>query len=147
MSSYVESNLLPGEVIIQTGSVHGFYKFSYVLLIILAIFILQTQIALFGILLIIIGIYKISFLSTVEIVLTNKRLIYKTGVVARNIFELQLEKVESAVINQTIFQRIIGAWILVVSGTGWHNKPINLLANPTSFRSAVYQEVENNKKG
>jgi len=51
--------------------------------------------------------YQLLFILTTEIVVTNKRVLYKTGVIARNVFELQLNKVESARLNQTVFQRII----------------------------------------
>lgn len=86
--------------------------------------------------------YKLLYFITTEIAVTDSRIVYKTGVIARNVFELQLQKIESARLDQTIFQRIIGAWTLIVSGTWGHNKPIQFLSQPTKMRTIIYEEIE-----
>lgn len=86
--------------------------------------------------------YKILYFITAEIAVTNKRVIYKTGVIARNVFELQLEKVESAKLEQTVLQRIIWAGTLIISGTGGHNKPIEYLSKPVQMKTIIYEEIE-----
>jgi len=86
--------------------------------------------------------YKLLYFITTEIAVTDSRIVYKTGVIARNVFELQLQKVESARLDQTIFQRIIWAGTLIVSGTWGHNKPIQFLSQPTKMRTIIYKEIE-----
>lgn len=146
---YIESNLLPNETITYEGKVHWFYTFIMIIGLILWIFVLIPWIQawwpmwIIGFSIIIAFTYQLLFIVTTEIAVTNKRVIYKTWVIARNVFELQLTKVESARLDQSIFQRIIWAWTLIVSWTWWHNKPIQYLAKPTDMRTIIYEEIEN----
>lgn len=149
--SYIRNNILPNENIIFSWKIHWFYSFiSYIWIVFWVLFLvawLQAKWPMWVIWFWIICVftYNILFINTSEIVVTNKRVVYKTWVISRDVFELQLSKVESAKLNQTIFQRIIWAGTLIVSGTGWHSKPIINLARPTDLRTFIYQEIENNK--
>ncbi len=148
--SYVENNLLPNEVINYNWSVHSFYTTMMVIWLSIGIILFISWVQawwfmwMIGFSVIIAFLYKILYILTTEIVVTNRRVLYKTGVIARNIFELQLNKVESARLDQTVFQRIIWAGTLIVSWTWWHNKPIEYLAKPTDMKTIIYQEIENN---
>jgi len=148
---YIEENLLPNEEIIYKGKVHWFYLFMMILgfLFWFIIFIFWDKQTLlnfiFGFAIMISFLYQILFILTTEIAVTTKRIIYKTWIIARDIFELQLEKVESARIEQSIFQRIIKAGTLIVSWTWWHNKPILYLENPIEMRNFIYKKIEENK--
>ena len=146
--SYIENNLLPSELVTYEWKIHTFYIFIMSLWVLLGILLLIPWAQagggmwMIGFALILPFGYKILYFLTTEIAVTNKRVIYKTGVIARNVFELQLSKVESARLDQTIFQRIIWAWTLIVSGTWWHNKPIEFLSRPTDMRTIIYEEIE-----
>jgi len=146
--SYLENNLLPNEVVSYEWEVHWLYTLFMVLGLILWVLLMIPWIQawwgmwLMGFAVVLVFLYQIIFILTTEIAVTNKRVIYKTWIIARDIFELQLTKVESARLEQTIFQRIIGAWTLIISWTWWHNKPIQCLAKPTSMRTVIYEEIE-----
>ncbi len=148
--SYVENNLLPNEIINYEWKVHSFYTFMMSVGIFIGLIFMIAWIQAwwpmwffwFGIM--IVFLYQLLFILTTEIVVTNKRVLYKTWVIARNVFELQLNKVESARLDQSIFQRIIWAWTLIISWTWWHNKPIQWLASPVDMKTIIYQEIENN---
>ncbi len=147
---YVESNLLDNESIIYKGKIHDFYifvmwigVFLWLLLFILWVFS-KTEIWALWLFIIVVFLYKLFFFLTIEIVLTNKRILYKTGIIARQVFELQLNKVESARLDQTIFERIIWAWTLVISWTWWHGKPMENLSKPLDIRTLIYQQIEVN---
>lgn len=148
--SYVSENLLPSETIEFEWKIHSYYTFinmiwlSICLLFLLIGFKWWVFVIATGLFFICIFGYNILYINAIEIVITNKRVIYKTWVIWRDIFELQLSKVESARLDQTIFQRIIWAWTLVISWTGWHNKPIYNLANPTDIKNYVYNQIEKN---
>lgn len=142
--SYAYDNLLPDEKFAYQGRVHGFYIWVLIFFLIIG-FLLLIPGGFFipsALLMIVVFGYNLLFLLKTEIVVTNKRVIYKTGIIARNVFELQLNKVESAHLDQSIFQRIIWAGTLIVSGTGWHNKPIEYLAKPSEMKSVIYEKIE-----
>ncbi|MDD3144764.1 MAG: PH domain-containing protein [Candidatus Gracilibacteria bacterium] len=147
--SYIQDNLLPSEKIKYEGKVHSFYIFimSFLAFIGFLFFFggIKSGTWFMGFAIIIPTLYHVFYMVTTEIAVTNKRVLYKTGIIARNIFELQLDKTESATLDQTIFQRIIGAGTLVVNGTGGHNKPIQYLANPSEMRTIIYSEIEESK--
>lgn len=148
--TYVEDNLLSNEVINYEWKVHSFYIFLMWIWVFLGFLFIIPFFSWwheFNLILwwwiMLWFIYKILYILTTEIVVTNKRVLYKTWFISRNVFELQLSKVESAVLNQTIFERIIWAWTLVVSWTWWHNKPIVNLAKPIEMRTIIYTKIEN----
>ena len=145
---YIDKNLLSWEDIIYEWSIHMFYKFLMCIGICFWILMLISLIQawgtmwLIGIAIICPFAYKLLYFITTDIAVTNKRVIYKTGIIARNVFELQIEKVESARLDQSIFQRIIRAGTLIVSWTWGHSKPIEYLWSPVEMRSAVYTQIQ-----
>ncbi len=144
--SYAKNNLLDNEIIVYEWKIHKIYLFFMLIWFLLGIKILLAWTdfySFFGLWVVLMFIYQILYILTTEIVATNKRVLYKTWVISRNVFELQLNKVESAILNQTIFERIIWAWTLVISWTWWHNKPIVNLANPIKMRNIIYKSIEN----
>lgn len=147
--SYVKNNLVLYEQIIHFWKIHWFYVFICILCVavwlvcffiwiiweyLLAIWWGFTFIVFFG--------YKIISFASMEIALTDKRIIYKSWIISRNVFELPLEKVESIVLDQSIFQRIIWAWTLVVHWIWGQRKAMRLLHNPIEMRRMIYEEIE-----
>ena len=55
---------------------------------------------------------------TTEVVVTNWRLIYKTGLIRRTAIDLPHNKVETVALHQSIPGRLLGFGTLVVHGTG-----------------------------
>jgi len=126
--TYLEENLLQNEILYYRWKVHNFYLYIMGLWIFLWIYLFFPLFTEWHILNGIIGggiilffIYKIIYIKKTEIVVTDKRVLYKTWVISRNIFELQLNKVESAILDQNIFQRMIWAGTLIISWTWWNN--------------------------
>ncbi len=144
--SYILDNLLQNERINYEWKVHGFYTWIMFIGVIIWFLITISWWWFFGVVIIIPFLYQILFIMTTEIVVTDKRILYKTWVIARDVFELQLNKVESASLNQGIFQRMIWAWTLVISWTWWNNRPIKLLADPNEMKAVIYNEIEKNNK-
>jgi uncharacterized membrane protein YdbT with pleckstrin-like domain len=57
-------------------------------------------------------------LMTTEIVITNYRLVYKTGWIARNTQEVSLANIEEMTLTQSVWGRLLGYGKLVIRGTG-----------------------------
>ena len=64
------------------------------------------------------GIYPYLISKFSEFGITNKRLTIKTGFLSRKTLELNLSKIESVNVNQSIFGRILGYGSIGVIGTG-----------------------------
>jgi uncharacterized membrane protein YdbT with pleckstrin-like domain len=80
--------------------------------------------------------------ATSEFAVTNRRVIIKVGLVSRKTVELNLEKVESIGVEQTILGRILGYGAIVVVGTGGTKEPFPRIADPMGFRRAVNEATE-----
>lgn len=80
--------------------------------------------------------------ATSEFAVTNRRVIIKVGLVSRRTVELNLEKVESIGVEQTILGRIFGYGTIVVVGTGGTKEPFPRIADPMGFRRAVNVATE-----
>src|SRR3954470_9954798 len=77
-----------------------------------------------------------------EFAITNKRIIIKEGLISRLSLEINILKVESVAVQQTILGRILGYGNMIVRGTGGTNEPFINIANPLEFRRR-FQELAN----
>jgi len=74
---------------------------------------------------------------TTEIAVTNKRLIYKEGFISRRTMEMNMDKIESVDVNQTILGRIFDYGTILVRGTGSGLEPLKGIDAPIELRNAV----------
>jgi uncharacterized membrane protein YdbT with pleckstrin-like domain len=121
---YVESNLLKGETVVYRGRLHWI------------IFVLPGLLCL-----VIIGIIPLIAAlirnATSEFAVTNRRVIVKVGLVERRTLEINLAKVESIGVDQTLWGRLFDYGTIVVVGTGGTREPFESIADPLGFRRAV----------
>jgi len=71
---------------------------------------------------------------TTEIAITNKHVITKPGIIARNGTQLMLEKCESCTLQQSVLGRILNYGSIVVSGAGDTNAVIPGISSPMTFQ-------------
>jgi uncharacterized membrane protein YdbT with pleckstrin-like domain len=77
---------------------------------------------------------------TGEFAITNKRIIIKTGLISRKTFEMNLAKIESVNVDQSILGRILGYGNITIIGTGGSREHLWRIKNPLKFRK-MFQEV------
>lgn len=77
-----------------------------------------------------------------EFAVTNHRVIYKTGLLARHTLEMNRSKVESVDVDQSILGRFLDYGTVIVRGTGGSLEPISHIADPLSFRSHITTGVQ-----
>lgn len=128
MSSYVENSLIKDEEIIYTAHL------SLVPIIIWSLITLPF--AGLGILIFILG--YITYLTT-ELAFTNKRIIFKEGLIRRTSIELNINKVESIQVDQGILGRILNYGSLRFAGAGNPQAPIPRISAPMAFRRAFME--------
>jgi uncharacterized membrane protein YdbT with pleckstrin-like domain len=80
--------------------------------------------------------------NATEMAVTNRRILIKSGIMSRRTIELLLSRVESIVITEPFFGRMLGYGTVVVRGTGGTPEPFTLIANPTEFRRHVQEQIE-----
>ena len=80
--------------------------------------------------------------NAMEMALTNRRVVIKTGVMARSTTEMPLAKVESIQVNEPVLGRMLGYGTILVIGTGGTSEPFDQVANPLEFRRQVQQQIE-----
>ena len=75
-------------------------------------------------------------LST-EIIVTDRRIIVKTGLIGRRSIEMNLDKVESVLVDQGIFGRVLDFGTLIIRGVGSGLEPVTNVAAPLEFHRHV----------
>jgi uncharacterized membrane protein YdbT with pleckstrin-like domain len=72
-----------------------------------------------------------------EMAITNRRVIFKEGLVARRTFEMNMDKIESVDVLQSIWGRIFGYGTIIVRGVGSGMEPLKGISAPIEFRNQV----------
>jgi uncharacterized membrane protein YdbT with pleckstrin-like domain len=75
-------------------------------------------------------------LST-EIAVTDRRIIYKRGLIQRHTIEINMDKVESVDVDQSILGRLFDYGTITVRGTGEGIEPLRNISTPIALRNAV----------
>lgn len=150
---YVSRVLQPGETVVYATRLHWLIYGRAVVLVIIAVALaigtslvadkpnvnlaLWIAAAIFALLALSSGLRAFLRRTTTELAVTDHRVIYKTGLLARHTLEMNRSKVESVDVDQTIPGRIFGYGTIIVRGTGGSLEPIRHIADPLSFRSHI----------
>ena len=149
---YVEQVLQPGETVIYATSLHWLVYMRAILLALLAVaclvaandlpdpsvrLVLAIAAVVIGLLAILSALSALIRRATTELAVTDRRVIYKTGIFQRHSMEMNRSKVETVGVNQSILGRILGYGTVIVRGTGGSFEPIPFIGEPLSFRSHI----------
>ena len=72
-----------------------------------------------------------------EISVTTHRVIYKTGFVRRHTVEMNMDKVETVDVDQSLMGRLLGFGTITVRGTGQSIESLRRIAHPLQLRNAI----------
>ena len=72
-----------------------------------------------------------------EIAVTNRRVIYKKGFIQRETNEMNMDKVESVKIDQSIFGRMFDFGNVTILGTGEGFNTLRTIASPIELRNSI----------
>jgi uncharacterized membrane protein YdbT with pleckstrin-like domain len=148
--SYVDRVLQPGEILRYRGTVHWVTYLPAMALFLIAaagaVFAgtdprdRVAGLALAGLGL---GLGILSFLpawfrrATTEIAVTDRRVIFKRGFIARRSFEMHMDKVESVDVIQGVLGRILDYGDVIIHGTGADQEPLRRVQSPLTLRNAI----------
>lgn len=82
----------------------------------------------------------IKYLAT-EYVMTNRRMIVKTGLIRRNSFEIFLNRIESIQVDQSVFGRIMDYGTIVIGGVGGSKDTFFYIPSPLALRQKVQEHL------
>jgi uncharacterized membrane protein YdbT with pleckstrin-like domain len=151
---YVERVLQPGERVIYVTSLHWLIYSRPIILLLAAalcligssfvaaeqtnaILALRAAGALLAAAALVFWVRALIRRATTELAITDRRVIYKSGVLRRHTIEINRSKVETVGVDQSIPGRIMGYGTVVVRGTGGSFEPIPMIGDPLTFRSHI----------
>lgn len=123
MGSYVNDHLIKDEQVIYETQYHWtlFLTLPSILTLTIAAWIKQ---------------------SSDEFVITNKRLVIKTGFISRKTVELNLNKVESIQVEQNVWGRMFGYGTILLHGTGETSETFSRIDDPLEFRRKFQEQYD-----
>ena len=146
--SYIQNNLQAGEEIKYKADIHWYIFVLPAVLLLLGAFLSSAQtsfIYYIGLLLLLLGLFqlikRVLLKMGAEYVITNKKVILKSGILSRDALELILSKCEGLRINQSVMGRILGFGSIVVT-TGGATNQFNFIANPMKFRNEINAQIQ-----
>jgi Bacterial PH domain len=150
---YAEKVLQPGETIAYRARLHWIVYLGGIVLVVAAVILALLAVALPGgdavrlglmlaaLIALFLGLFQMLrawfVVANTEIIVTNRRLIYKTGFIARDTVEMNLDKVESVLVEQTLLGRMLNFGRVVVRGVGSGLEPIDRIAAPLELHRNI----------
>jgi uncharacterized membrane protein YdbT with pleckstrin-like domain len=148
---YVTRVLQPGESVVHVSRIHPIIFLPAILWFVAALVLFIAALSLIGdwricgealavfavIFGLAAGIPALIRRATTELAVSDRRVIYKSGVFARHTLEINRSKVESVDVDQSILGRILGFGTIIVRGTGGSLEPIRMISDPLTFRSHI----------
>lgn len=148
--SYVDSQLLPNEVVRYRARLHR-SLFAVPLLFgalaLATIFLAMGQHPFWWVVLAFAILGAATFgwswmkYATSEFAVTDKRVIIKIGWIRRRTLETMLAKVEGIGVDQSLSGRLFGLGTIVVTGTGGTKEEFDRIADPLEFRRQVQAAI------
>jgi uncharacterized membrane protein YdbT with pleckstrin-like domain len=127
--AYLDESLAPGESIVARFRLHWTAKWRLIVYLLLAIPTLG--IALLA------ALYEWIRLRSIEMGVTNRRVVRKTGIVSRETEELRLASIETIDLRQSAWGRMLGYGDVVLTGRGESAMIFSRVAEPIEAKRAI----------
>src|SRR4029077_994440 len=145
---YISKVLRPDEKLLATGKLHWiFYRLAIVsmLVAVLLWFIIgeaapilrTTAFVLFAGLAILVAIQEWLEHWVTAISVTDRRVIYKTGLVRRQTAEMNMDKIESVKVDQSLLGRLLNYGSIDIRGTGEGMGHLDYISSPILLRNSI----------
>lgn len=125
--SYLDESLAPGEVVVARFALHWTAKGR----LILGIVLIPLVVGIF------ITIYEWLRLRSIELGVTNRRVVRKTGIMSRETEELRLSAIETVDLHQTTWGRMLGFGDVRVTGRGESSMLLWRVTDPIGVKRAI----------
>jgi uncharacterized membrane protein YdbT with pleckstrin-like domain len=150
MGRYIDDILQPGEKIVFSGTIHWIIYLPGMAVMLVAVLCLTrfsnsapaglfwliaaAMLAVIGMF----GILRAWFRRwTTEIDVTDRRVVYKHGFIRRHTVEMNMDKIESVDVDQSVLGRLFDFGDITIRGTGVGIEPLHRIGAPLEFRNHV----------
>jgi uncharacterized membrane protein YdbT with pleckstrin-like domain len=152
MGRYIEEILQPGEKVLYSTTIHWIVYAPAIVAwaVAVAFFALQRGTVTEGLNILWLTLSAVSALIalfwtlrawfqrwTNETDVTSFRVVHKEGFIQRRTFEMNLDKVESVDVVQSIPGRVFGYGDVLIRGVGEGDKDIKMIGSPLQFRNHI----------
>lgn len=127
--SYIEESLSEGEKVVRVFKQHWITRIPLALWILLSI-------PTFGLALPV-AVYEWLRLRTLEFGVTNKRVIFKQGIISRRTEEMKLGSIETVEIDQGVWGRMLGFGDIRVTGKGLSDVLFRRIDDPMEVKRGI----------
>jgi uncharacterized membrane protein YdbT with pleckstrin-like domain len=150
--AYYTRVLQPDERVLAIGQLHWTIYTRALLVVVLALAILvgslwvqdtqtQTYVQLVAAGIGIIGLIMATAIAvrrhTTEIVVTDRRVIFKRGFLSRYTIEMNVSKIETVDVQQGLLARMLDYGTVIIRGTGSGFEPLRRVGSPLRIRNAI----------
>jgi uncharacterized membrane protein YdbT with pleckstrin-like domain len=150
--SYIKRVVQPGEEIVMVGRLSWIVYHRAVALVLLGIILVVVERiysgqdwliiatgAIFGAAALISALHAWFLRWTTEIAVTNKRIIFKRGLITRHTAEMNMDKVASVDVDQSLLGRLLNYGSLHILGTGGAHgiERLERIGSPIALRNAI----------
>jgi uncharacterized membrane protein YdbT with pleckstrin-like domain len=148
--SYARSVLQPGEAIVMEGRLHwiGYMPAVVIAAVGVALMAIENLAEVDRTVILLSGgvafaLAAASFARAwfrrwiTEFVVTDRRVIYKTGFISRHTSEMNMDKIESVTVDQGLLGRMLDYGTIHVLGTGQGLEHLHRIASPVQLRNAI----------
>lgn len=151
--SYVRSILQPNEQVLIVGKLHWVVYIKTVLFLCVGIisvalehnfsseylpnYLEYTTVVVFGAAALVSFVHAWSVRWITELAVTNRRVIYKRGFISRHTVEMNMDKIESVDVDQSLLGRVLGYGTIHILGTGQGIESLPRIADPLALRNAI----------
>jgi membrane protein YdbS with pleckstrin-like domain len=84
--------------------------------------------------------------QTTHFVVTSERLVFRSGILAKQSRDIPLEKINDIASNQTFFERLLGAGDLLIESAGERGlQTFSDIPHPDGVQQEIYRQIEDNQ--
>jgi uncharacterized membrane protein YdbT with pleckstrin-like domain len=145
---YITKVLRPDEKLLATGKLHWIvYRLAIISMLVAVIlwFVIgeaapilrMTAFALFAGFAVLTAIKEWLEQWITEIAVTDRRVIYKTGLIRRQTAEMNMDKIESVKVDQSLLGRLLNYGSIDIRGTGEGMGHLNYISSPIRLRNTI----------
>ena len=145
--SYIREILRPDEKLLATGNIHWIICWPAIALMalaVIALIVLGLASIVGRIIFVLLALAAIFFAIKewlqqwiTEIAVTDRRVIVKTGLIRRHTAEMNMDKVESVTVYQSILGRLLNYGSVHVRGTGEGLGHLDYIKSPIELRNTI----------
>jgi uncharacterized membrane protein YdbT with pleckstrin-like domain len=152
--SYVRSILDGNEQVLLSARLHWINYSRTVFLVFIAVItvvaaVLMPKLYLFLLAVIFVALALLALtrslfaIKSTELAITDRRVIYKTGLLQRHTMEQQLNRIDSVSVDQTFLGRLLNYGEVEIRGSGNSFTPTHKISHPLEFRKSVQYGIDN----